>query len=494
MGIIARQTIKGSVYSYLGAAIGFINVGLIMPQIFSTEQIGLTNLLIAVAAIFGQFGSLGMVNVTLRQFPYFRDEKNNHNGFLFFLLAVGTLGFLICSIVYYISKPWLIAENIDKSPLFAEYIYLLIPLIFIIIFNFLLDTYNRMLFNASFGLFVREFLLRIINLITIGLFWLGVLDFNGFIIVYSFSYGIPVLLIALLLMYKHQFLIKPSFKIFKPAFVREIVSVAGFGLISGFSGVIVMQLDRYLINHYCDLGATGVYSTLFYFGSIILLPGRSLIRISGSLIAEALKAGDLEKVNSIYKKSTTNLMISGIMLFLIIWGNANNILSFLPASFESGKYIILFVSIAHLIQMIGSVSGEIIQFSKYYRQHVLIMVILLLSIVILNVILLPRIGVNGAGIASAISFLIYFLVRFAYVKIKFGFQPFEKKHFVILAFGAAAYFISILIPQLGGVITDTVIRTALLGVLFSVPVYLSGYSGELNIMVNKVVKIVKRQS
>ena len=48
MGIIARQTIKGSVYSYLGAAIGFINVGLIMPQIFSTEQIGLTNLLIAV--------------------------------------------------------------------------------------------------------------------------------------------------------------------------------------------------------------------------------------------------------------------------------------------------------------------------------------------------------------------------------------------------------------------------------------------------------------
>ena len=98
------------------------------------------------------------------------------------------------------------------------------------------------------------------------------------------------------------------------------------------------------------------------------------------------------------------------------------------------------------------------------------------------------------AIRSYYAFLIYFLVRFAYVKIKFGFQPFEKKHFVILAFGAAAYFISILIPQLGGVITDTVIRTALLGVLFSVPVYLSGYSGELNIMVNKVVKIVKRQS
>jgi hypothetical protein len=116
-----------------------------------------------------------MVNVTIRQFPYFRDEKNNHNGFLFFLIAVGTLGFLICSGAYYILKPMLIAENIEKSPLFAEYIYLLIPLIFISIFHLLIDSYNRILFNASFGLFVKEFLLRILNFGGIMLFYFGIL-------------------------------------------------------------------------------------------------------------------------------------------------------------------------------------------------------------------------------------------------------------------------------------------------------------------------------
>lgn len=75
MGIIARQTIKGSIYSYLGAIIGFINVALIMPQIFSTDQIGLTNLLIALSTILGQFGSLGMINVTIRQFPFLEMRK-----------------------------------------------------------------------------------------------------------------------------------------------------------------------------------------------------------------------------------------------------------------------------------------------------------------------------------------------------------------------------------------------------------------------------------
>ena len=87
MGIVSRQTIKGSIYSYLGAFIGFVNVALLMPRLFATDQIGLVNILVALSTIFGQLGTLGMVNVTIRQFPYFRDEKNNHNGFLFFALA-----------------------------------------------------------------------------------------------------------------------------------------------------------------------------------------------------------------------------------------------------------------------------------------------------------------------------------------------------------------------------------------------------------------------
>jgi O-antigen/teichoic acid export membrane protein len=492
MGIIARQTIKGSVYSYLGAAIGFINVALIMPQIFTTEEIGLTNLLVAVSAIFGQFGSLGMVNVTLRQFPYFRDEKNGHNGFLFFLLSVGTLGFIICSVIYYFAKPWIIAENIDKSPLFAEYVYLLIPLIFVTIFHYLLDTYNRILFNASFGLFVKELLLRVINLVTIGLFWLGYIDFNAFIIIYSLTYGIPVLLIALLLMYKHQFNLKPSFSIFKPDFTREIISVAIFGIVSGFSGVVVMQLDRYLINIYCDLGATGVYSTVFFFGSVILLPGRSLIRISSSLIAEALKTNDTEKVDDIYRKSTTNLLIVGMALFILIWGNVDNILSFLPAEFESGRYVILFVALAHLLQMIGGVSGEIIQFSKHYRFHVIIMGVLFVSIIVLNVILLPVLGINGAGIASVISFLIYFLIRFAFIKIKFGFQPFQLKHLMIMIIGAVTYFISALIPQIGNVFADVFVRSGFLVLAFCLPLYFLAYSTEFNMMVDKLIRKIKK--
>ncbi len=491
MGIIARQTIKGSIYSYLGAIIGFINVGLIMPQIFSTAQIGLTSLLISISAIFGQFGSMGFVNVTLRLFPYFRDIKKKHNGFLFMLLSVGSFGFILCAIAYYLAKPYIISENIDKSPLFAEYVYLLIPLIFISIFYFLIDTYNRILFNASFGIFVKEFLLRFLNLGGIVLFYFNFFDFNDFIIYYTLSYGIPVLLISLLLVYKHEFSLRPSFKLFKKDFVKQILSVAAFGMISGFSGIVVLQLDKYLVNHYCDLSATGVYATAFFFGTIILLPGRSLIRISSSVIAEALKANEYAKIDRIYKKSTLNLMILGLFLFLLMWGNINNIMTFLPPEFETGRYVIFFIALAHLLQMTAGVSGEIVQYSKYYRQHTVIMVILISSIIGFNLVLLPILGIKGASIAYACSFLIYSIVRIAYVKYKFGFQPFNISHLWIVLIAGISYFATLLLPQFDNFILDGIVRSILIAFSFVLPVVFFKLSPETNDLISKTISYLK---
>ncbi len=493
MGLIARQTIKGSIYSYVGALIGFINVGLIMPQIFSTAEIGLTNLLISISAIFGQVGSLGFVNVTVKLFPFFRDEKNKNNGFLFLLLSVGTLGFLICAVAYYLWKPYLIEQNVDKSPLFAEYVYLLLPLIFVSIFHVLIDTYNRVLFNASFGVFVKEFLLRVLNLFGIGLFYFGVLDFNGFIFYYTLAFGVPLLLICLILLSKNHLSLKPAFSFLTKKKVCEIISVASFGFIAGFSGIAVYQIDRYLVNHYCDLSATGVYSTSFFFGTIILLPARALIKIASSVISESIKHEEWDKIKNIYKKSTHNILLLGVFTFLIIWGNIDGIMQFLPPEFESGRYVVLFISLAFLLQAVFSVGGAIIQYGKYYRQFTLIILILILSIIGFNMYLLPLYGILGAALASFFSFAIFVVIEFIYVKIKFQMQPFKLQHLVILLYGGFAYGVSLLLPQLESVFLDIFIRSIIICICFIIPVLLSGFSPESIDLLEKIKRNVLKK-
>ncbi len=493
MGLIAKQTIKGSIYSYLGAFIGFVNVALLMPQIFTTDEIGLTNLLIALSSIVGQFGCFGFTNVIVKFFPYFRDPEHKHNGFPFLLVAVGIVGSLVCTAGYFGARDYLVAQNLEKSKLFADYVFLLLPLIYITIFYLLSDVYNRMFYNSSFGLFVKEFLLRILNLIGIGLFYFGVLDFNGFIIYYVAAYGVPTVLLLILLIVQGNMSLKPSKKLLTREFVRAMCSVAFFGVISSFSGVFVNQIDRYFINHYCDLSATGVYSTAFYFGSMILLPGRSIIRISSTVITESFKSGDDDMVLKVYRKCTTNMLIIGVILFVLVWGNIDNILKILPPEYADGRLVILFIAISHLIQMAASVSGEIIQYSIYYRYHTLIMVMLIGLIFGFNVWLLPIYGITGAAVASMLSFLVYSVVRIAFVRLKFGFNPFCLKHLLVLLFGAVAYVLSWLIPDLGNLILDLAVRSAVICILFVVPTLYFDLSEDMTAMYKRVVGKVFRK-
>lgn len=67
------------------------------------------------------------------------------------------------------------------------------------LFN-LLDNYNKVLYDAVLGTFLREFLFRVFNLALICLFWAGVIDFNGYVFGYIISQGIPLIIIFLSLL------------------------------------------------------------------------------------------------------------------------------------------------------------------------------------------------------------------------------------------------------------------------------------------------------
>ncbi len=157
MGIIIRQSIKGTIWSYMGVGIGFITTAYLFPNYLSTETIGLFGLLMSWSVLLAQFSSLGINGVTERLFPYFRNKDNGHNGYLFIAFMVMAVGFGLFLFAYYIFSPWLIESNLEKSRLFSEYIYLLVPLtLFTLIYN-VLDSYIKLLYDAVLGTFLIEF-------------------------------------------------------------------------------------------------------------------------------------------------------------------------------------------------------------------------------------------------------------------------------------------------------------------------------------------------
>ena len=143
MGIIIKQSIRGSLWSYIGVIIGFVTTSYLYPKYLTTDSVGLFGLLVAYSALFGQFSLLGIHGVTSRMFSQFRDKSSGHHGFLFIAFVFMAIGFSLFLIGYGIFSSYLIRTNLESSKLFADYIYLLLPLTFFTMLFTFFDNYNK---------------------------------------------------------------------------------------------------------------------------------------------------------------------------------------------------------------------------------------------------------------------------------------------------------------------------------------------------------------
>ncbi|MGM0621763.1 MAG: oligosaccharide flippase family protein, partial [Bacteroidota bacterium] len=210
MGIIIKQSIKGSIWSYLGVGVGFVTTAYLFPNYLSTDTIGLFGLLMAWSVLLAQFSSLGFNGVTARLFPYFRNKDKGHNGYLFIALMVMMAGFGLFLLAYFIFSPHLAENNIEKSQLFSEYIWLLIPLTFFTLLFKLLDSFNRLLYNAVFGTFLAEFLQRVLILSTVLFFVMGLLNVHQLILAYAGVVSVKSVVLFFYLLVRGEISLKPQ--------------------------------------------------------------------------------------------------------------------------------------------------------------------------------------------------------------------------------------------------------------------------------------------
>lgn len=486
MGVIIKQTIKGTIYTYIGVLIGFVTAGFLFPLFFKSEEIGLINILVTYSAIFAQFASLGIHSVTTRLFTYFRNENNGHNGFLFIAIITSLVGFLISLLVFYVLKPILLETGSKDSLLFTEYFYYNIPLIFFTLFFNTFDNYYKVLYNSVVGTVLKELVQRFLILISIIIFYFGWADFKLFVILYILASSLPTMFILMSLIYDKHFHLKPSIAFIKKDLALSMVSVGFFGIITGFSSLAILRIDSIMIASMVGLSATGIYITVYFFSTLILLPSRQLQKISSTVLADAWKENNLENIKEIYYKSCINQFIISALVFIGLWGNIDNIFRILPPEFIVGKYVLFYLALANVIDMATGVNGTVISNSKYYRFHTYIMLVLIFLLIFTNYILIPILGITGAAMASAISVFIFNIARYLFLYIKFKMQPFNFKFIYVILISIISYFAVYFIPLFDNLILDIFIRSSIMIMIFSILTIALKISDDINKKIREI--------
>jgi O-antigen/teichoic acid export membrane protein len=205
-------------------------------------------------------------------------------------------------------------------------------------------------------------------------------------------------------------------------------------------------IDGIMIPAYLGLGAFGIYGRPLVLGQMIHVPFRAISQISQPIIREAWFNNDVEKIKTLHKNISKNLLLIGCFLFTLLVANTNGLFRLLPPEYESGKDVLYIIAAGRLLDMGFGLNNEILYASKHYRYIVYLSIFIVALTIALNMLLIPIYGMNGAALAVSISLTIFNMCKTWIIYSKFGFHCFSKHY-----------------------ITLTILMLAVLGVLYFVP-------------------------
>jgi O-antigen/teichoic acid export membrane protein len=487
MGIVRNQSIKNSISFYIGMAIGAINTVIIYPNVFNDhpEHFGLIQILIAYAILVSTFTTFGIPKTFVRFFPVIKEK-----GQLYFLsLIIPLLGFILSLLVYFLFKQQ-IFELLNASPLLRDNFFYIILLVFFIGFYDVLTAISRSFLSAAAPIFINEVFLKVYSMLALLLHWFGYVDFSIFLKIYLFGYFLKFAILFLIQWKNDRFSLAFSLNNLK---LKEISSFGLFVFVGGASVMLVTRLDMMMIGSMLDLEQVAFYTVAFFIGNAIKVPGKSIAAISSPLVAKALEKQDYKETQTLYTKSSINQLIIAGVLFLCIWLNIDEIFSLLPAKFQGGKWVVFYISIAQLFNMITGINGTIIVNSKYYRYDLYTNVILVLTTVIANYFLILKYGIDGAAMATAISISLFNFIRLILIKVKMNMHPFSLQTIKTILLLFVMFFALDFLPNSSYAFVDIIWKSIVVFILFISAVMYFKLSEDINEVIIEVRKKIFRQ-
>jgi O-antigen/teichoic acid export membrane protein len=253
-------------------------------------------------------------------------------------------------------------------------------------------------------------------------------------------------------------------------------------IIVGFHRILISRIDILIIPALLSTKAVGIYSIALFIGAIIDMPCRAVNQISTPIIAQAWARQDRGKIQEIYQKSSINQLMIGGLLFLGIWCNIQSVFEIMPKgdTYESGKYVVLFIGLTRLIEMAAGVSDVIVLHSRYYAFNTVLVIVLAILLFLTNLLLIPLFNITGAALATALSILIYTLAKCSFLWFKFRLQPFSGKSLWTAAVILTVFMVVHYVPKVHPPFFDILLRSLLIVIIFVPTMTWIGVSEEFN--------------
>ncbi len=523
MGIIAKQSIQGTIVTYIGVAVGFVTTFFVLTRFLTAEEIGLARVLVDAATLFIGLAQLGTSSSIIRFYPHFKhtvkscrrvqnsvelsnqekatlnnSTQHSDHGFFFWTLIVPLVGFAIFTVIYCACHEPLSRWFGEKSALFVEYYYMVLPIAFFMLYQTVFETNANVRMHIVVPRAVRELITRIGLLVAYLLYAFRVVDLDGFVIALCSVYAVAALCNIIYLFYLGEVSLRPDWEFLRnnPSLIRQYLLYTAFLLISAVASVLAPTLSSFFITAEMGLSYTGIFAIATYIAVMVSIPYRSMTAIAAPQLATAIKENNHTEMSHLIQQVSSTLLLIGGMILCVIWLNIDLIFHILPngETYVAARQVVLILGLSQLFIATCSFTSSALNYSRFYAFSLLFSFILTASSIWLNNILIPHLGMDGAALSNLISYVVYFVLILLTVRFTIKAPTFTLQHLKILGLLVLIFLLNALwlkYMPINNIWMSSIIRTTVLIGGGCAVVWFTNLSPEINKHVRSIGEKLK---
>lgn len=497
MGIVLKQSFRNTLIIYGAFLIGGINTIIFYPRFLKSEFYGLVTFLLSSTNVIMPLVAFG-VHFTIVKFFSSYQTKDQKDKFLSSVIFLPIFIALPLAYFWDYAHTYIVSSLTDANKNIEDYTFSIYIISVCCAYFELFYSWTKVQLNTVFGNVLKELWNRAVVMILLLAVFFELITKVEFIYFLTGAYILRTFVMMCYAFYVYL----PKFYFQLPDNFKEILKYSGYIILAGSAGAILLDIDKIMIPGKDTIEKAAYYTVAVFIGSFIEAPSRAMSQILQPLTSKSLNESDTKEVESLYKKSSINLLLVGGLFFILVNCGVHELFKLMPEKgYAGGELVVLMISLAKLYNMFLGNNGAIISNSKFYRITLPLGLGSALGVYYLNKLFYfnLELGTNGLALSTLIIYFTFNSIKLLFVKARFSMTPFTSKSFkmisIILILFVSFYFWNFTIPSIEMFnftitpIINIVLKSILITLLYLILVIKLSISEQINVLVKKFIKL-----
>ena len=447
MGIVFRQSAKNAIVVVSGAVLGAVIMWLSAQYIPDKHKFGFTQDLTVMSVIFAQIMLVGLSSTLSVYIHRFVDDENKRKVLITLSFLIPGILIILASVFYFLFRSVIIKSFQPQDiPLMQRFYGWLPVYTLLFMYQLLMEQYLSSQMKVAIAGFIREVVIRLLNIILLSLFAFHYITFDtlvaGIVLVYIVSVAV-----CLVLSFKTPaFGFSLRLRSFNREEYKDMVKFSWYHFLLNAALMFMAFMDMMLLPFYDKngFGSVATYRISVFLIVVLSIPAKALMPASFTDMARAFNDKNMVKAKDIFTRSSINILIPTVCIAVLLFCNLRNVVAVIQNNYSAVIPVFSILFIGNLINIGTGMNDQVLSIANYYKFNFYLSLFLIVVLYILLRFSIPRYGIYGAAWSNTITVMLFNIIKYLFIRKKVGMQPFTHGTLLIILAGipalAAGYY------------------------------------------------------